>query len=137
MLDSVYVERPGDPGSLDTYDLGEAIARNIEGLDGIAETIDTLPLSSFILPTDGEYLEAFEENEEDGEGDTPDTTGLPESFLAVDGLMTVQALLDHLSENPQVVSDQEAIMSELEALKGVLRHAEENNVGFFIPMEPR
>jgi hypothetical protein len=137
MLDAVYVERPGDPSSLDTYDLGEAIARHIEGLDALAETLDVLTLSSFILPTDGEYLEGWEENEEDMEGDTPDTTGLPESFLATDGLMTVQALLDHLQANPQVISDQEAIITQLETLKGVLRFAEENNVGFFLPMEPR
>lgn len=137
MLDSIYIERPGDPGSIDTYDLGEAIARHWEGLDAIAETLDVQPLSGFVLPTEGEYLEGWEENEEDEEGDTPDTTGLPESFLAADGLITVQALLDHLNENPEVVSDQQAIINELESLKGVLRYAEENEVGFFIPMEPR
>lgn len=137
MLDAVYVERPGDTSSLDTYDLGEAIARNIEGLDGLAETLDVLSLSSFILPTDGEYLEGWEENEETMDGDTPDTTGLPESFLASDGLITVRSLLEYLNENPQVVADQEVIMTELETLKGVLRYAEENNVGFFLPMEPR
>ncbi len=135
MLNAVYVERPGNPDSLDTYDLGEAITRNLEELDAIAEAADVLSLSSFMLPTDGEYLAGLEEHEESMDGDTPDTTGLPESFLATDGLMTVQGLLEYLNRNPQAIVEQEAVKNELETLKGVLRYAQENNVGFFIPME--
>lgn len=102
-------ERPVASGA--AFRGGEALARNLEPLDALADEVGIAPLSAFGFEDDffGEQL----------------TWHAPE-----EGLKTVLALLDSLKEQPGRVCDLKGVTNDLKKIASALEDARKRSIRF-------
>lgn len=120
MAASMYIVVEGEDPGYDIFVNGRALARNEDALEKLARSISVRPLIEFFSADQNSMALLIEE----GAGDPQllDRLPPPQWFAPEDGLASVQALLEHLRNEPtQLGSESELIREELEEYLTVLR----------------
>jgi hypothetical protein len=104
---------------------GLELSRAARALDRLAARLKVRPLTSFISMDEGDQELLRDLAEEAGADPAAWKPEPVEWYAAPDGLKTVRALLQHLSEHPEAVRKRAAVVRELtalaEALDGIAR----------------
>jgi hypothetical protein len=107
-----------DPG-YDTFVNGQALARNEDALERLAERLDVPPLLDYFSADENSMALLLEQ----GAGDPVWAPLLPppQWFAAADGLLTVRALTDFLRKSPVALgSETPTVAAELREYERVL-----------------
>lgn len=104
-----YFER--NVGDIDTFRKGRTLAERFAEVDSLAVTLSVTPLHTFGFndDLDGETLEWHD---------------------AALGLASVTPLLKHLRQHPNLISDQEGVIEDLERIERALEKAREKRIRF-------
>jgi len=116
----------------DAFVNGKALSEAERKLERIANELSVTPLMDFFSQDAGAAADFIE-----AEGGDPDDIELPDEawFDAADGLSTVNALLEHISNNADVVRDSTAVLSDLREFQTVLKRAADENVEWHLEVD--
>jgi hypothetical protein len=133
---SLYIVIEGEDPGFDTFVNGQALARNEDSLERLAEQLQIAHLLDF-FSADANSMALLEE-----EGyklpTRPDRLPPPQWFSAEDGLVTVTALQEHLEAHPELLGDDsEAAVKELEQYITVLEKAASRNLRWHLAVSWR
>jgi len=120
MAASLYIVVEGDDPGFDTFVNGQALARNEDSLERLAERLGVRPLLEYFSADENSMALLLEQ----GAGNPEWARNLPEPqwFGAGDGRLTVSALIDFLAANPAALgSETQPVLSELHEYERVLR----------------
>jgi len=120
MAASLYIVVEGDDPGFDTFVNGQALARNEDSLERLAERLGVRPLLEYFSADENSMALLLEQ----GAGNPEWARNLPEPqwFGAGDGRLTVSALIDFLAANPAAFgSETQPVLSELHEYERVLR----------------
>jgi len=120
MSASLYIVVEGEDPGFDIFVNGQALARNEDALERLAQKLSVTPLLEFFSADRNSMALLLDQ----GTGSPEWTAHLPQPqwFAPDDGLRTVHALLDFLSLSPAVLgSDTPAVHRELHEYETVLR----------------
>jgi hypothetical protein len=124
---SLFIVVEGEDPGFDIFVNGHALARNEDVLERLANALNVSPLISF-LSADEEIMAALLENGE-GSGNPPAFHAPSQWFDPLDGLLTVQILLNHLNYSPSSLgSETSAVFLELREYERVLRKTVERGL---------
>ena len=117
---SLYIVVEGDDPGYNIFVNGQALARNEDALERLAERLNVSPLLEYFSADENSMALLLEQ----GTG-TPDLSRpLPKPlwFSALDGLLTVRALIDFLATTPTALgSETLPVLGELRGYARVLR----------------
>jgi len=119
MAASMYIVVEGEDPGFDIFVNGQALARNEDALERLANQLQTAPLLEFFSADENSMALLSEQ----GAGDPDWGKHLPQAqwFQATDGLVTVRALIAFLEENLMALgSETDAVLSELRQYERVL-----------------
>jgi hypothetical protein len=119
MAASFYIVVEGDDPGFDIFVNGQALARNEDALERMAQQLGTAPLLEFFSADENSMALLLEQ----GVGDPEWGIHLPQAqwFQASGGLITVRALIGFLQENPAALgSETGSVLSELHEYERVL-----------------
>ena len=119
MAASMYIVVEGDDPGYDIFVNGRSLARNEDTLERLALSLGVRPLIEFFSADENSMSLLIEE----GAGNPEILRKLPppQWYSPEDGLATVQALLDVLFDEPQILGTEgERVLSELEEYRTVL-----------------
>jgi hypothetical protein len=122
----MYIVVEGEDPGFDIFVNGQALARNEDALERLADKLSVRPLLEFFSADRNSMALLLDQ----GAGNPDWTQHLPQPqwFLPDDGLRTVRALLDFLAMAPVALgSDTEAIERELREYETVLRKTAQRN----------
>jgi hypothetical protein len=122
MAASLYIVVEGEDPGFDIFVNGQALARNEDALERLARQLNVLPLLEFFSADENSMALLSEQ----GAADPGWGKHLPQPqwFHAPDGLVTVEALIRFLQENPMALgSETRAVVSELHEYQRVLGKA--------------
>src|SRR5579875_1890743 len=120
MSASMYIVVEGEDPGYDIFVNGHALARNEDALEKLALRLGVKPLLEFFSADENSMALLLEEGA--GDPEWARTLPPPQWFSPEDGLVTVCALHDFLSEAPAALgSDTVNVVSELEEYERVLR----------------
>ena len=117
---SLYIVVEGDDPEFDIFVLGQALARNEDALERLAERLRVSPLLGYFSADENSMALLLEQ----GTGISDSSRPLPQLqwFSALDGLLTVRALIDFLVATPTALgSETLPVLSELRGYERVLR----------------
>jgi hypothetical protein len=119
------------PG-FDQSEYSKDLAQASEELDGVAATLDVLPLMSFFSKDAEEVAEFL-----DDEGVALDEMPIPDEtwYTAADGLKTVDALLGHYQSVANPTPQTGQIIQDLKEFQSVLRRAEAEGVRWHLDVD--
>jgi len=120
MSASMYIVVEGEDPGFDIFVNGQALARNEDPLERLAERLGVQPLLEFFSADRNSMALLLDQ----GEGDPEWAHHLPQSqwFAPEEGLRTIRCLLDFLSMAPSALgSDTEIVARELGEYETVLR----------------
>ena len=120
MAASLYIVVEGDDPGFDIFVNGQALARNEDALERLAERLNVRPLLEFFSADENSMALLLEQ----GAGNPDWARNLPEPqwFGATDGLLTACALIDFLAGNTAALgSETKPILAELREYERVLR----------------
>jgi hypothetical protein len=120
MAASMYIVVEGEDPGFDIFVNGQALARNEDALERLAERLHARPLLDFFSADENSMALLLEQ----GAGDPNWARHLPQPqwFSATDGLLTACALIDFLDANPAALgSDTQPVLSEMREYERVLR----------------
>jgi hypothetical protein len=120
MAASLYIVVEGEDPGFDTYVNGQALARNEDALERLAERLNVKPLLEYFSADENSMALLLEQ----GAGNPEWARHLPEPqwFNATDGLLTACALIDFLGTNPAALgSETQPVLYELREHERVLR----------------
>lgn len=120
MSASLYIVVEGEDPGFDIFVNGQALARNEDALEKMAQRLGVKPLLEFFSADVNSMALLLEE----GAGDPEWAKSLPppQWFEAEDGLITICALLDHLRVFPTALgSETQPVAQEMEEFERVLR----------------
>ncbi|WP_419806651.1 hypothetical protein [Terriglobus sp.] len=132
----MYIVVEGDDPGYDIFVNGRALARNEDALEKLARSIGVRPLIDFFSADQNSMALLIEE----GAGDPQllDKLPPPQWFAPEEGVRSVEALLDHLRNEPaQLGSESELIREELEEYAIVLRKTVERNLRWHLAVSWR
>jgi len=130
----LYIVVEGEDPGFDIFVNGHALARNEDALERLATGINVIPLLSFLC-ADEEAVVALVENGSDESGELP-FRPQPQWFNPLDGLLTVQILLNHLDYSPSSLgSETAAVFLELREYERVLRKTVERGLQWRLELE--
>jgi hypothetical protein len=115
----MYIVVEGEDPGFDIFVNGQALARNEDALERLANQLQTAPLLEFFSADENSMALLSEQ----GAGDPDWGKHLPQAqwFQATDGLVTVRALIAFLEENLMALgSETDAVLSELRQYERVL-----------------
>jgi hypothetical protein len=136
MAASLYIVVEGDDPGYDIFVNGQALARNEDSLEHLAERLQVRPLLEFFSADENSMALLLEQ----GTGNPDWARNLPEPqwFLAPDGLCTVSALVDFLAANPAALgSETHPVLSELREYDRVLRKTAERGLRWHLAVSWR
>jgi hypothetical protein len=116
---SLYIVVEGEDPGFDIFVNGQALARNEDALEKLAERLSVSPLLEYFSADENSMAMLLEQ----GAGNPDWAQHLPETqwFSASDGLVTVRALIGFLAETPVGFgSETRAVLSELREFEHVL-----------------
>lgn len=120
MAANLYIVVEGEDPGFDIYVNGHALARNEDALERLAAQLKARPLLEFFSADENAMALLLEQ----GAGDPEWAHHLPQPqwFNASDGLLTVCALIDFLTDSPAALgSETLPVLNELRAYERVLR----------------
>ena len=116
----MYIVVEGEDPGFDIFVNGHALARNEDALEKLALRLGVKPLLEFFSADENSMALLLEEGA--GDPEWARTLPPPQWFSPEDGLVTICALQDFLSEAPSALGGETiAILSELEEYERVLR----------------
>lgn len=101
---------------------GKALCRLAEDLDRIAERVKVNVITSFVSVSAEEIAELL------GEGFGEAGGSVEQWFAPEAGIVTVNALIDHIRGNPGSIDEQDLVLMDLESLRQALVLAMEQGV---------
>jgi hypothetical protein len=117
---SLYIVVEGDDPEFDIFVNGQALARNEDGLERLAERLHVSPLLEYFSADENSMALLLEQ----GSGTPGLSRNLPQPqwFSAPDDLLTIRALIDFLNATPTALgSETLPVLSELRGYERVLR----------------
>jgi hypothetical protein len=120
MAASLYIVVEGEDPGFDIFVNGQALARNEDALERLAERLNVRPLLEFFSADENSMALLLEQ----GAGNPDWARNLPEPqwFDATDGLLTSCTLIGFLASNPAALgSETPVVLSELREYERVLR----------------
>lgn len=136
MSASLYIVVEGDDPGFDIFVNGQALARNEDALQRLAEKLQTQPLLEFFSADRNSMALLLDQ----GAGDPDWTEHLPQPqwFQADAGLSTVRLLLEFLTVTPVALgSDTEFVARELREYETVLRKASQRGLRWHLAVSWR
>ncbi|HEY9127364.1 MAG TPA: hypothetical protein VIM62_09580 [Acidobacteriaceae bacterium] len=136
MSASLYIVVEGEDPGFDTFVNGQALARNEDALERLAQKLSVIPLLEFFSADRNSMALLLDQ----GTGNPEWTTHLPHPqwFTPDEGLRTVRALLDFLSLSPAALgSDTLAVHRELHEYETVLRKTVQRNLRWHLAVSWR
>jgi hypothetical protein len=136
MAASLYIVVEGDDPGYDTYVNGQALARNEDALERVAERLNVRPLLEFFSADENSMALLLDQ----GAGNPAWSRHLPEPqwFNATDGLLTICALIDFLASNAASLgSETFPVLTELREYERVLRKTAHRNLRWHIAVSWR
>jgi len=119
MPTSLYIVVEGDDPGFDIFVNGQAMARNEDALEQLAERLHVSPLLEFFSADENSMALLLEQGA--GNPDWARHLPQPQWFDASDGLRTVRALIDFLSASPTALgSETQPVVNELREYERVL-----------------
>jgi hypothetical protein len=136
MAASLYIVVEGEDPGFDIFVNGQAIARNEDSLERLAERLNVRPLLEFFSADENSMALLLDQ----GAGDPEWASHLPEPqwFAPADGLMTACALIDFLSDHEAALgSDTQPVLGELREYERVLRKTLERGLRWHLAVSWR
>jgi hypothetical protein len=136
MAASLYIVVEGEDPGYDIFVNGQALARNEDALERLAERLHVRPLLEFFSADENSMALLLEQGVA-----SPDwARHLPEPqwFDAPDGLLTICALIEFLTANPAALgSETQPVLVELREYERVLRKTAERGLHWHIAVSWR
>jgi hypothetical protein len=136
MAASLYIVVEGEDPGYDIFVNGQALARNEDALEQLAERLKVSPLLEFFSADENSMALLLEQ----GAGNPDWARHLPEPqwFSAPDGLRTVRGLIDFLAGNPAALgSDTQQVLFELREYERVLQKTAEHELHWHLAVSWR
>lgn len=132
---ALYIVCERDIDGFDPFVNGKAVGHaDEETLEAICVELGVPPLMAF-YSEDPEALAEFLDDELEDEAPSRDELPAEEWFSAADGLVTVEALADHLAAHPSAIADADAIVSDLREYADVLTRLKKEKVRWHFAMD--
>lgn len=123
----MYIVVEGEDPGFDIFVNGHALARNEDALEKLAMRLGVKPLLEFFSADQNSMALLLEEGA--GDPEWARTLPPPQWFLAEDGLVTVNALLNFLKDGPGTLgSETELVVNELSDYVRVLEKTAHYNL---------
>lgn len=136
MAASLYIVVEGEDPGYDIFVNGQALARNEDSLERLAERLRVTPLLEFFSADENSMALLLEQ----GIANPDWAVHLPQPqwYDAPDGLVTVCALIEFLSEDPAALgSDTPSVLTELREYEKVLRKTAHHGLHWHIAVSWR
>jgi hypothetical protein len=136
MAASLYIVVEGEDPGFDIFVNGQALARNEDALERLAERLNVSPLLEFFSADENSMALLLEQ----GAGNPNWASHLPQPqwFNALDGLLTVRALLDFLSAAPVALgSETRPVLMELHEYERVLSKTAQHGLRWHVAVSWR
>ena len=136
MAASIYIVVEGEDPGFDIFVNGRSLARNEDALERLAIRLGVRPLIEFFSADENSMALLIEE----GAGNPELLRSLPppQWYAATEGLLTVEAMLSALGEDPlQLGSEGTQVLSELEEYARVLRKTEQRGLRWHVAVSWR
>lgn len=136
MAASLYIVVEGDDPGYDIFVNGQALARNEDSLERLAERLSVRPLLEYFSADENSMALLLEQ----GAGNPEWARNLPEPqwFGAPDGLRSVGALIEFLAANPAALgSETLPVLSELREYERVLAKTAQRNLRWHLAVSWR
>jgi hypothetical protein len=136
MAASMYIVVEGEDPGFDTYVNGRALARNEDAVERLALRLGVKPLIEFFSADENSMSLLIEEGA--GNPQLMNKLPPPQWYSAVDGLVTVEALVSALEHEPQQLgSEGEQVLSELLEYRRVLRKTRDREMRWHLAVSWR
>ena len=136
MAASLYIVVEGDDPGYDIFVNGQALARNEDALERLAERLHVTPLLEFFSADENSMALLLEQGVA-----SPDWAchlPQPQWYDAADGLTTVCALIEFLTANPAALgSETPPVLAELREYERVLRSTARHGMHWHIAVSWR
>jgi hypothetical protein len=136
MAASLYIVVEGEDPGFDTFVNGQALARNEDALERLAERLNVSALLEFFSADENSMALLLEQG-----AATPGwarNLPQPQWYSAPEGLLTVRALIDFLVETPAALgSETQPVLAELREYERVLRKTAEHGLRWHIAVSWR
>jgi hypothetical protein len=133
---SMYIVVQGEDPGFDTFVNGRSLARNEDALERIALRLGVRPLIEFFSADENSMSLLIEEGA--GNPDIIRRLPPPQWYSAQDGLTTVRALLQAISDDPQQLgSEGDQILSELMEYAQVLEKTQNRSMRWHLAVSWR
>lgn len=119
MAASLYIVVEGDDPGFDIFVNGQALARNEDALERLAQQLRVTPLLEFFSADENSMALLSEQGAADP--DWGKHLPQPQWFQGAEGLVTIEALIGYLRENPMAFgTETSAVLCELREYQRVL-----------------
>ena len=136
MAASLYIVVEGEDPGYDIFVNGQALARNEDALERLAERLHARPLLEFFSADENSMALLLEHGV--ASPDWARHLPQPQWFDAPDGLLTVCALIEFLAANPAALgSETPPVLVELREYERVLRKTAEHHLHWHIAVSWR
>jgi hypothetical protein len=136
MAASLYIVVEGEDPGFDTFVHGQALARNEDALEKLAERLKVSPLLEFFSADENSMALLMEQGASNPEWARP--MPMPQWFMASDGLLTVRALIGYLTTSPTALgSETQPALFELKEYERVLDKAAQRHLHWHLAVSWR
>jgi len=136
MAASLYIVVEGEDPGYDIFVNGQALARNEDALERLAERLHVTPLLEFFSADENSMALLLEQGV--ASPDWARHLPQPQWYPAPDGLVTVCALIEFLAENPAALgSETQPVLLELKEYERVLRKTAGHHLNWHIAVSWR
>jgi hypothetical protein len=136
MAASLYIVVEGEDPGYDIFVNGQALARNEDALERLAERLHVRPLLEFFSADENSMALLLEQGV--ASPDWARHLPQPQWFDAPDGLLTICALMEFLTAHPAALgSETQPVLVELREYERVLRKTAEHNLHWHIAVSWR
>jgi len=136
MAASLYIVVEGEDPGYDIFVNGQALARNEDALERLAERLHVTPLLEFFSADENSMALLLEQGV--ASPDWARHLPQPQWYPAPDGLVTVCALMEFLAENPAALgSETQPVLLELKEYERVLRKTAGHHLNWHIAVSWR
>jgi hypothetical protein len=136
MAASMYIVVEGEDPGFDIFVNGQALARNEDALERLAERLHVTPLLEFFSADENSMALLLEQGV--ASPDWARHLPQPQWYGAADGVLTICALIEFLNANPAALgSETQPVLVELREYERVLRKTAERNLHWHIAVSWR
>lgn len=136
MAASLYIVVEGEDPGFDIFVNGNALARNEDALERLAERLNVSSLLEFFSADENSMALLLEQGA--GNPDWAQHLPRPQWFSPANGLITVCAIIGFLVQNPAALGSETAqVLSELREYERVLRKTAEHDLRWHLAVSWR